>query len=110
MWSGGLPGSLEVVGRPSRRSGCGREAFLEVWVWSEGLPGPPLGPPYHFETSGRASLPLRDLLEGLPTTRGYLGGPPDHSRTSGRASRKLLNLWEGFPTIPSPPVRPYNHS
>ena len=37
-WSGGLPGSLRVVGMPSRMSGSGREALPEVRQLSGGPP------------------------------------------------------------------------
>ena len=30
VWSGGLPGSPGVIGRPSRMSGSGREALKDV--------------------------------------------------------------------------------
>ena len=35
-WSGDHPGCPKVVGRPSRMSGCVREALLYVRVWSGG--------------------------------------------------------------------------
>ena len=37
-WSGDHPGSVEMVGRPSRRSRSGRETLPEVWKWSETIP------------------------------------------------------------------------
>ena len=38
-WSGGLRGSLRVVGRPSRMIRSGREALPNVQEWSGGPPG-----------------------------------------------------------------------
>ena len=38
-WSGGRPGLLGVVGRPSRMSGSGREALPNVSQWSGGPHG-----------------------------------------------------------------------
>ena len=32
-WSGDPPGEPELVGRPSPRSGMGREILTEVWNW-----------------------------------------------------------------------------
>ena len=59
-------------------------------------PGHPVGSPDHFLTSGRASQPLPDTREGLPTTAGHPEGPHDHTRTSGRDSRHLLDIREGL--------------
>ena len=42
---GGPPGGPGVVGKPSLRSGSGREALPEVLEWSRGPPGGPGGPP-----------------------------------------------------------------
>ena len=47
-WSGSPSGGPGVVGRPSQKSGSGREALLEVW---ELLRAPPGGP----EVAGRPS-------------------------------------------------------
>ena len=38
MWSGDLPGGLEVVRGPIRRSGSSRGTFPEVWKRSGDLP------------------------------------------------------------------------
>ena len=37
-WSGGPPGYLEVVWRPSRMSRSGQEPLLDVREWSGGPP------------------------------------------------------------------------
>ena len=57
-WSGGLPKGLEVVGRPSRRSGSGREALQEVQQVER-----------HTRTSESGQ-------EALPEVREWSGGPP----------------------------------
>ena len=51
-WSGGLPGCPEVVGKPSRMSGC-------VQKWSGGPPGcPGVGGKFSgMSGSGRETLP-----------------------------------------------------
>ena len=63
-----------------------------------------------FHTSGRASRPLPDHLEGSSSPLGPPGGPPDPSRTSRRASRPLLDFREDLPTPPGPPGWPTDPS
>ena len=59
--------------------------------------------PYAFRTSGKASTPVLDHWEGLPTRPGPPGESPDPSLTSGRASLAVPDLREGFLTHPEPP-------
>ena len=59
---GGPPGCLEVVWMPSRMSTSGREAFPDVWEWS-------------------------DVWKGLSTTPRHLGGPPGCSVVVGGTYR-----------------------
>ena len=62
-------GGPNVVGRPSRRSGSGREALLKVGVWSGGSPGGP----------GVVRRPLRRFgcgRESLPDVWQWSGGFP----------------------------------
>ena len=116
-------------GGPSWITGSGREALTDVREWSENHPRHPRGPPGHpggpsepsrtFErastnswttgrdsrTSGRASQPLQDICEGLPTTVRHPEGTPNHSRTSKRATRPFLDIRVGFPTTPGHPGR-----
>ena len=68
-WSGVPPGGPEVVERPARLSGSGREAFPEKWKQLRGPPeirkwsgGPTRGPqmvenPSRRTGSGRETLP-----------------------------------------------------
>ena len=65
--SGGPPGGLGVVGRPSRRFGMGWEAHAEVWETHpdvrEGSGGPPIGP------GGVGDPPGGPVVIGRPTRR-----------------------------------------
>ena len=40
-WSGDAPGHPGVVGRPSRMSGSGQKAIMNVQEWSRDPPGSP---------------------------------------------------------------------
>ena len=63
------PGDPEVVGRPSRRYGSGRETLEEVRKWSRGHPGGQtlVGRPLLRSGSGRETLPkVRKWSVGLP--------------------------------------------
>ena len=71
-----------MVGRPSRRSGNGRETLLEGWNWSEyPLRGPEVvGRRIRRSASGRETFPevrkwLGDLPGGPEVVRNPLGGP-----------------------------------
>ena len=87
-WSGGPQGYLGVVGRPSRRSGSGREALKIIWEWSGTLPDvrdwsgfPPgcpgvVGKPYRRSGSGREALPdVREWSGGPTGCPGLVGSP-----------------------------------
>ena len=106
-----------MVGRPSRRSGNGRETLLEVRKWSG---GPKLvGTPSRRFGSGRETLPefrkwsrsgwgtlpkVRKRSKTLPKVRKRLGDPPGvpkvvggHSRISGsgRDTVPEVRKWSG---------------
>ena len=73
-------------------SGSCWEALPDIQKWSGSPPG-------CAGVVGRASRPLQDIWEGLPTTPAHPGGPndhsrdavgpPDYSRTSRKACRPL---------------------
>ena len=95
-------------------SGSGREALSNVREWSGDPPGctglVERPSPDRSRTTWRASRPVPDIHEGLPTTPGHPGEPPDHSRTSWRASRPVLDIREGLPTTPGHSGGPSDHS
>ena len=98
-WLGGLPGvpggppkGPGVFGRPSQRSGCGREALPEFWEWS-GVVG---------NASRRSKSGQKDLLVVRERSGGPLGGAlvvGRPSRTSGRPSRRSESGWEALPEV-----------
>ena len=75
-WSGGPPGCLEVVGRPSRMFESGRLALPDVREWS----GVSSGCPGVVSWPSRISGSDRDAL---PDVRQLSGGPLDFREWSG---------------------------
>ena len=64
-WSGGPPGCLGVVGRPSQMSGSGRESLPDVWGGREALPD--------VWGGQEALLHVRKWLGVLPGCPGVVG-------------------------------------
>ena len=84
-WSGGPPGCLGMVRRPSEMSGSCRDAVTDV----------------------RESLPVvREWLGDHPSCLGVVGVHPGcpgvserPSRMSGSGREALLEVWEGLPDV-----------
>ena len=81
QWSVGLPKGPGVVGRPSQRSGSGREALLEVRAWSG-------GPPRGSGGVSRRSWRSGSGRKALPKVSKWSGGPPGGPGVVGRPSKR----------------------
>ena len=88
-----------MVGRSSRRSGIGQEAFWEVREWSGGNPRGPgvVGRP--SRRSGRPTLRSGSGLEALPKVREWSGGPHKDPEIVGRHSRRSGSGWEALTKV-----------
>ena len=76
----GPPECLGVVGRPTRKSGSGREAIPDVCEWSG-------GPPRYPGVVERLSRMSRSGCEALQDFREWSGGPSGCLGVVGRPTR-----------------------
>ena len=91
---GVLIASVELVGRPSLRSGSGQETLPEVQKWSRGPLGGPevIGRPSRSSGSGRETLQeVRKWSDTIPEVCNWSGDPPKCPEVVGRPSRKSGN-------------------
>ena len=82
MWSGVPPEGAKPVGRPSRRSGSGRETLPKVLNRSGDLPRSP-------EVKVELSRKFGSGRETLPVVRRWSGDPPGGLKVVGRPSRRF---------------------
>ena len=110
-WSGGLPGFLGVVLRPSRMSGSGLEDLPDDREWSGSHLGCPrvvgrytcmsevVGRPSRMSVSGREDSRMSGCLLGSPGFLGGSGGPPRCPVVVSRNSRNSGSDREALPDV-----------